>query len=124
MKIAQTINDVIVGMIFYGIRLYMEEINYKTRASHTTAVAMLNVRNVKGYQSVKDMMRKGTKGQWGNQISFLQVPVPKLSESRKSNPLEFVWKAHKIMKKKRHSFSVFLVGWLLDLEMKLRGHEV
>ncbi|KAF7805946.1 O-acyltransferase WSD1 [Senna tora] len=122
-KLGVTTNDVITGMISYGIRLYMQEIDYETRMANSTAVVMLNTRKIEGYQSVKDMLKPDSKGQWGNRISFLQVSIPKLSQDSISNPLEFVWKAHKIIKRKRHSFSVFLIGWLLDLEMKLRGHE-
>lgn len=120
----QTVNDVITGVIFYGIRLYMQEINYKAKMANSTALVMLNTRRVKGYQSIKDMLKPESKGRWGNQVSFLEVSIPKLSQARIANPLEFVWKAHKIIKRKRHSFSVFLIGWLLDLEKKLRGHEV
>ena len=85
---------------------------------------MLNTRNVRGYQSVKEMQKSKVKGLWGNKISFLQVPIPKLGQSKISNPLEFIWNARKQIKKKRRSFSVYLIGLLLDLEMKIRGPEV
>jgi len=120
----QTINDVITGMIFYGIRLYMQEIDYMARKAKSTAVVMLNTRDVKGYQSVKEMQNSKVKGLWGNKISFLQIPIPKLSQTRSNNPLDFVWNARKLIKKKRRSFSVYLIGLLLDLEMKLKGPEV
>ncbi|BAT90147.1 hypothetical protein LR48_Vigan08g115500 [Vigna angularis] len=122
-KLGVTINDVITGMIFYGIRLYMEEIEYMARKAKSTAVVMLNTRNVKGYKSVKEMQNSKVKGLWGNKISFLQIPIPKLSQSKSYNPLEFVWNARKLIKKKRRSFSVYLIGLLLDLEMKLKGPE-
>ena len=103
----------------------MQEINYKAKTANSTAVVMLNTRNIVGYHSVKDMLKPDAKGLWGNQISFVQVSIPKLrSQERISNPLEFVRKAHKIIKRKRRSFSVYLIGMLLDLEMKLRGPEV
>ncbi|KAG4385514.1 hypothetical protein GLYMA_12G114450v4 [Glycine max] len=70
------------------------------------------------------MQKPKVQGLWGNKISFLQIPIPKLSQSKISNPLEFVWNARKLIKRKRHSFSVYLIGLLLDLEMKLRGPEV
>ena len=117
----------IIGVIFYGIQLYMQEINYKAKAANSTAVVMLNTRNIVGYHSVKDMLKPDAKGLWGNQISFLQVSIPKLRSQERisnSNPLEFVRKAHKIIKRMRRSFSVYLIGMLLDLEMKLRGPEV
>lgn len=120
----QTINDVLTGMIFYGIRLYMQEMNDNSKTANSTAVVMLNTRNIGGYQSVKEMQKPGVKGLWGNQISFLQITIPKLSQSRISNPLEFVWNARKLIKRKRRSFSVHLIGMLLDCDMKLRGLEV
>ncbi|XP_054811801.1 wax ester synthase/diacylglycerol acyltransferase 4-like isoform X1 [Prosopis cineraria] len=117
-----TTNDVLTGMIFYGIRQYMQEMKSKGKAD-STAVVMFNTRQIEGYQSVKDMLQPNSKSRWGNQISFLQVSIPKLNQASISNPLEFVWKAHKLIQKKRKSFSVFLIGWLLGLEMKFRGHE-
>ncbi|KAK7286753.1 hypothetical protein RJT34_21974 [Clitoria ternatea] len=122
-KLGVTINDVITGMIFYGIRLYMQEIDYMSKTSDSTGVVMLNTRNIRGYQSVQEMQKPEVKHLWGNKISFLQIPIPKLSQSRISNPLDFVWNAQKQIKKKRNSFSVYMMGILLDLEMKLRGPE-
>ncbi|TKY66840.1 O-acyltransferase WSD1 [Spatholobus suberectus] len=107
-KLGVTINDVITGMIFYGLRLYMQEIDYKARKANSTAVVMLNTRNIRGYQSVEEMRKPEVKGLWGNKFFFLQIVIPKLSQSRISNPLEFVWNAQKLIKKKRRSFSVYL----------------
>ncbi|XP_058730388.1 wax ester synthase/diacylglycerol acyltransferase 4-like [Vicia villosa] len=118
-----TINDVICGMIFYGIRLYMEEMNEKTKTSNSTALVMLNTRNIGGYQSLKEMQKPEYKGLWGNKISFLQIPIPKPNQSGILNPLEFVWEAREVIKRKKSSFSVHLIGLLMDLEMKLRGPE-
>jgi len=120
----QTINDVVCGMVFYGIRLYMEEMNEKTRRANSTAVVMLNTRNIGGYRSLTEMQKPESKGLWGNQISFLQIPIPKLSQSNISNPLEFVWNSRELIKRKRRSFSVYLIALLMDFERKLFGHEV
>lgn len=120
----QTINDVVCGVIFYGIRLYMQEIDNKAKTANSTAVVMLNTRNLAGYQSLEEMQKPEAKGLWGNQISFLQIAIPKLYQSTISNPLDFVWHSSKLIKRKRRSFSVYLMGMLLDLEMKLRGPEV
>ncbi|CAJ2657877.1 unnamed protein product [Trifolium pratense] len=119
-KLGVTVNDVVCGIIFYGIRLYMEEMNEKTKTSNSTAVVMLNTRNIGGYQSLKEMQKPESKSLWGNRISFVQIPIPKLS---KSDPLEFIWESHKEIQRKRHSFGVHLIGLLMDLEMKLRGPE-
>ncbi|CAK8577026.1 unnamed protein product [Lathyrus sativus] len=122
-KLGVTINDVICGMIFYGLRLYMEEMNEKTKRTNCTAIVMLNTRNNGGYQSLKEMQKPENKGLWGNKLSFLQIPIPKPKESEISNPLEFVWEAREVIKRKKISFSVYLTGLLMNLEMKLRGPE-
>lgn len=114
----------ITGVIFYGIRLYMQEIDNKARTANSTGLVLLSTRNIGSYQSVQDMMKSDSKSPWGNHISFLHVPIPKLSQASSSNPLEFVWKAQKFIKRKRNSFTVFLIEWVLDMELKLRGHEV
>ncbi|KAL5054328.1 hypothetical protein RYX36_035010, partial [Vicia faba] len=122
-KLGVTLNDVVCGMIFYGLRLYMEEMNERTKTSNSTALVMLNTRNIKGYQSLKEMQKPESKGLWGNKISFLQIPIPKPNQSEISNPLEFVWEASDVLKKKKRSFGVHLIGLLIDLEMKLIGPE-
>ncbi|CAJ1978917.1 unnamed protein product [Sphenostylis stenocarpa] len=122
-KLGVTINDVITGAIFYGIRLYMEEIDNKAGKANSTGLVMLSTRNIGSYQSIQEMMKSDSKSPWGNHISFLHAPIPKLSQASISNPLQFVWKAQKIIKRKRNSFTVFLIEWLLDMELKLRGHE-
>ncbi|CAI8617044.1 unnamed protein product [Vicia faba] len=122
-KLGVTINDVICGMIFYGLRLYMEEMNEKTKRANSTAVVMLNTRNIKGYQSLKEMQKPESKGLWGNKLSFLQIPIPKPNKSGICNPLEYVWEAREVIKRKKSSFSVHLIALLMDLEMKLRGPE-
>ncbi|RDX60850.1 O-acyltransferase WSD1, partial [Mucuna pruriens] len=119
----KTINDVITGVVFYGIRLYMQDIDNKSGKANSTGLVMLSTRNTRSYQSIQEMMKADSKSRWGNHFSFIHVPIPKLSQASISNPLEFVWKAQKIIKRKRNSFTVFLIEWLLDMELKLRGHE-
>ncbi|KAL2328197.1 hypothetical protein Fmac_021624 [Flemingia macrophylla] len=121
-KLGVTVNDVITGVIFYGIRLYMQDIDVKAGKANSTGLVMLSTRNIGSYQSIQEMMKGDSESAWGNHISFLHVPIPKLSQGS-SNPLEFVWKAQKIIKRKRSSFTVYLIEWLLDMELKLRGHE-
>ena len=43
---------------------------------------------------------------------------------RSPNPLDFVWAASKIIKKKKSSLGVYLTGWALEIVKKLRGPEV
>ncbi|XP_027909849.1 O-acyltransferase WSD1-like isoform X1 [Vigna unguiculata] len=122
-KLGVTINDVITGAIFYGIRLYMQEIDNEASKANSTGLVILSTRNIGSYQSVQEMMKADSKSPWGNHISFLHVPIPKLTQTNISNPLEFVWNAQKEIKRKRDSFTVFLIEWVLDMELKLRGYE-
>ncbi|KAJ7971164.1 O-acyltransferase WSD1 [Quillaja saponaria] len=122
-KLGVTVNDVITGIIFFGIRLYMQEKNYESRKANSTALVMLNTRNIAGYQSVKEMIKIDAKAPWGNRISFLHVSIPKLSSATFANPLQFVFKAHQIIKMKRYSLGVLLTGSLLDMMKKFKGPE-
>jgi len=102
----------------------MQEIDNKAKTSNSTGLVVLNTRNIGSYRSIQDMMKIDSKSPWGNHISFIHVPIPKLSQDSLSNPLEFIWKAQNIIKRKRSTFTVFLIEWLLNMELKLRGHEV
>ncbi|XP_020233929.1 O-acyltransferase WSD1 [Cajanus cajan] len=123
-KLGVSINDVLAGVIFFGIRLYMQEINLKSSQTQSTALVLLNTRNIEGYKSVKEMVEKtNSRAAWGNQYAFLHVPIPELSDSKYANPLEFVWEANKEMNKRKNSLATHLTGMLLDTLRKLRGHE-
>ncbi|XP_027352697.1 O-acyltransferase WSD1-like [Abrus precatorius] len=122
-RLGVTINDVVTGIVFYGTRLYMQDMDSKSNTAHSTALVLLNTRNIKGYQSINDMLNTKAKGPWGNKITFLHVPIPKLSESKISSPLQFIWDSHNIIKRKKQSLAVALTGTLLDVEGKFRGQE-
>ncbi|KAI3877570.1 hypothetical protein MKX03_014185 [Papaver bracteatum] len=117
-KLGGTINDVMVGIIFYGIRLYMETASKDSRNARSTALVLLNTREITTYQSVMDMMKPETKGPWGNNFAFLQVSIPDASI-----PLEFVSEAKKTITRKKDSLVVYLTSKLLELMRKLRGPE-
>ncbi|TKY65202.1 O-acyltransferase WSD1 [Spatholobus suberectus] len=79
-RLGVTINDVVTGIVFYGTRLYMQDMDSKSKTSNSTALVLLNTRNIEGYQSINDMLNTKAKGPWGNRITFLHVPIPKLNE--------------------------------------------
>lgn len=123
-KLGVTINDVITGIIFCGTRLYMQESSKNTdNNSHSTALVLLNTRSTGGYKSVKEMIMADAESPWGNQFGFLHVSVPDLTKPEASNPLEFVLKAQKIIKRKRNSLAVTLTARLLEALRKLTGPE-
>ncbi|XP_062011191.1 wax ester synthase/diacylglycerol acyltransferase 4-like isoform X2 [Rosa rugosa] len=120
-KLGVTINDVISGTIFLGIRMYIQEMdNEKSSSQNCTALVLLNSRLAAGYKSVQEMLIETNKS-WGNRIVFLPVTVPKSSEVTK--PLDFVWEAHNIIKRQRNSSSWYLTTRLLDILKKFRGPE-
>ncbi|CAL5403706.1 unnamed protein product [Camellia sinensis] len=123
-----TVNDVITGIIFLGTRLYMKETGHENELnksnSKSTALVLLNTRNVSGYTSVEEMIKPNiTDTKWGNQFGFLHVSVPELGPSDSSNPINFVFKAQQVILRKRNSAAVFLTGKLLDTSRKYRGPE-
>ncbi|KAK8564036.1 hypothetical protein V6N13_005748 [Hibiscus sabdariffa] len=125
-KLGVTINDVITGTIFLGTRLYMQGKvggSSKLKNEQSTALVLLNTRAVREYKSVKEMLKPGAEKTWGNQFAFLHVPLPELSSVESCNPLDFVWKAHKLIQRKRNSGAVFLTGRLLEWLRKYTGPE-
>ncbi|KAK7845078.1 wax ester synthase/diacylglycerol acyltransferase 4 [Quercus suber] len=120
-KLGVTINDVITGIIFFGTRLYMQEISQKSSKADSTAIVFLSTRTVRGYKSVEEMIKPKSDTPWGNQFGLLHVSIPKFTNLKSSNPLEFVLKVHKIIKQKRNSSSVYFTGRLLSIMKKLKG---
>ncbi|KAA8526362.1 hypothetical protein F0562_008435 [Nyssa sinensis] len=119
-----TINDVITGIIFFGIRLYMHAAsNELSKNTESTAMVLLNTRSLGGYKSISEMAKSNAKMPWGNHFAFLHVSIPNLTKVESSNPLNFVLETHRIIKSKRNSAAVHLTGWLLEALRKLRGPE-
>ncbi|KAK6151752.1 hypothetical protein DH2020_014387 [Rehmannia glutinosa] len=117
-----TINDVICGVVFLGIRLYMEAMKHEQRNAETTSLVLLNTRNIGGYKSISEMVEPEADSPWGNQFAFLHVSVPKIGDP--NNPLSFVLNTQKVIKRKRNSAAVVFTGKLLDTLRKWRGPEV
>ncbi|CAL0323634.1 unnamed protein product [Lupinus luteus] len=120
-KLRVSVNDALVGIIFLGIRLYMEAMNHESSKANTTALVLLNTRKVRAYKSINEMLSTNSEAQWGNRIYFMQIPIPELSDTSSSNPLEFVLEASKVIKRKRYSLAVPFTDVLLDLVNKIKG---
>nr|XP_018622808.1 uncharacterized protein LOC104086092 isoform X2 [Nicotiana tomentosiformis] len=118
-----TINDVITGVVIYGTRLYMQGINKETSNGKCTALVLFNTRAVGGYKSVSEMIKPNSEMPWGNHFTFLPVSLPKLTSTDSLNPLGFVQKARRVIKRQRNSASVFLTGRLLEILRKVEGPE-
>ncbi|XP_057527343.1 wax ester synthase/diacylglycerol acyltransferase 4-like [Amaranthus tricolor] len=121
--IGATINDVITGIIFLGTRLYMQATGKEFSNSETTALVLLNTRNIDGYKSIKEMLKNDSNTKWGNQFAFLHVGLPSLVNDQSFNPLTFISQAQKTIKRKRNSLAVYLTGQSLEFLRKCRGPE-
>ncbi|KAL4351017.1 hypothetical protein HN51_033398 [Arachis hypogaea] len=122
-KLKVTTNDTLVGMIFLGIRLYMEAKSYESRKTQTTAIVMLNARKIRAYKSVEEMLQTNSDTSWGNRFHSLYLPIPKLSDANTSNPLDFVLEAHKIIIGLRNSLVFPFSGLILGMLDKIKGTE-
>ncbi|XP_031091546.1 O-acyltransferase WSD1-like [Ipomoea triloba] len=117
-----TINDVISGILTYGLRLYMQETDRETCNAECTALVVFNTRAMGGYKSVSEMIKPNAEMPWGNRFTFLPFTIPKL-HGESSNPLRFIYNAHRMVKRQRNSASVYLTSQLLEFSRKLRGPE-
>lgn len=86
-----------------------------------TALVLLNTRMTSEYQSVSDMLRAKT---WGNHFTFLHIPIPCCNHAERVDPLAFIHKAKKTIKRKKNSLAVFLTGIFLQTLRRIRGPEV
>ncbi|XP_047939593.1 wax ester synthase/diacylglycerol acyltransferase 4-like [Salvia hispanica] len=116
-----SINDVVCGVVFLGIRLYMQAMKQDLTDAKSTALVLLNTRNIRTYKTISEMVEPDDdESTWGNRFAFLHVPLPKMS----ADPLNFVLKANKLIRRKKNSAALVLTGKLLDALRKLRGPEV
>ncbi|KAL2925995.1 O-acyltransferase WSD1 [Bienertia sinuspersici] len=122
-EIGATINDVLTGIIFLGTRLYMQATGTGFCNSESTALVLLNTRNISGYKSVDEMVKTNSETKWGNQFAFLHVGLPPLTNDKSSNPLDFISEAQTIIQGKRNSLAVYLTGQSLEILRKCRGPE-
>ena len=107
-----------------GTRLYMQKVDEESIKSNTTALVLLNTRAIGGYKSIDEMIKPRSDSPWGNRFAFLQVPMPKLTRDELLDPLGFVKRAHKIIKRQKNSAAVYLTGQLLRFITMVKGHEV
>ncbi|KAF9603820.1 hypothetical protein IFM89_037954 [Coptis chinensis] len=117
---SQSVNDVVVGVIFYGIHLYTQTMDKNPTTSRKTALVLLNTRMLIGYQTIDEMLMKKT---WGNQFAFMTIPIPSYSATDKVDLKKFIFLARKIIKRSRSSMAVYLNAMLLSLLGRLKGSE-
>ncbi|KAH9610087.1 hypothetical protein KSS87_014216 [Heliosperma pusillum] len=122
-ELGATINDVLTGIVFLGTRLYMQATGKQFSSSQSTALVLLNTRNINGYKSLDEMLKPDSRTKWGNQFAFLHVGLPELSDVISSDPLEFISEAQEIIHRNKNSLAVYLTGQSLETIRKCKGSE-
>ncbi|KAL9256299.1 Wax ester synthase/diacylglycerol acyltransferase 2-like protein [Drosera capensis] len=116
-----TINDVIVGLTDAALSRYLHrkcgdqlQKNVRLRAS-----VVANVRQTAGLQDLADMMEKGSKCRWGNEVGVFLVPF---HVSLEEDPLEYVRRANTNLNQKKLLLEAALI--LCDLAAAALTHKV
>ncbi|PIA56358.1 hypothetical protein AQUCO_00700586v1 [Aquilegia coerulea] len=115
---SKTLNDLITGVIYYTIHLYMLRKGDISRGKSMNLLVMFNMRMLKGYKNIEEMMKANI---WGNRVSFVTVPVPCMNGEKNVDPLYFVTKAKEIMKRKKNSFFTYLTNPFIKLLTIISG---
>ncbi|KAI3955861.1 hypothetical protein MKW98_006221 [Papaver atlanticum] len=124
-KLGGTITDVIASIIFYGTRQYMEASSKGSGIAHSTALVLVNTREITTYQTVQEMAKPDTKAPWGNNFGFIHVPIPEMSNAKTYDPIDdYVSKATKMITEKKNSLAVSLTGSLLEMVRRFKDSEV
>ncbi|KAF2283238.1 hypothetical protein GH714_043590 [Hevea brasiliensis] len=78
-RLGVTINDVITGIIFYGIRLYMLAVSNNSTNAHSTALVLLNTRIIGSYKSATAKYIHSTLKNSSMTISNVIGPVERMA---------------------------------------------
>ncbi|KAL8147574.1 hypothetical protein AgCh_005046 [Apium graveolens] len=117
-----TVNDLIMGTILYGIRVYMKGEKHESAKAASTAMLLFNTRDAEGgYNSVSEMVKRDSAMPWGNQITATHVHVPQLTTN--SNIQNFVLKIHEETQSKKNSSAIYLTALFIDGVRKFKGSE-
>lgn len=142
-SIGGTVNDVITGIIFYGMQRYLQislsavhgkhslqdafekrlempkdTVIKKMKKSRLTALCLINTRSLTGLENIEDMLKPKAQVPWGNHFGFLPLRVP--TAGKLEHPLEFVRKAKRNLDRHKISLGVFtnakITTWLSRLQ--------
>ncbi|GLJ31029.1 hypothetical protein SUGI_0620780 [Cryptomeria japonica] len=115
-SIGGTVNDVVMGVIFYGFQRYLQITHphggnsKEMTKSRVTGLVAINTRIQSGLKDIKEMMKPESGAPWGNHFGVLHIPM--LTANAES-PLDFVRRAKKMIDRKKMSREVFITGRLL-----------
>ncbi|KAL3843910.1 hypothetical protein ACJIZ3_001313 [Penstemon smallii] len=123
-----TINDVLFGVISYGISRYLDIRSSKGKKRtlreglQLTGVAMVNLRPQAGLQEITKLMNSNSGMRWGNKFGFLLLPI--YYHKCGSDPIQFVKRAKSMIDKKKLSLEAPLSYKIGDLAMSLFGAKI
>ncbi|KAL5714221.1 hypothetical protein ACHQM5_016211 [Ranunculus cassubicifolius] len=89
-------------------------------STQKTALVVLNTRMLLGYRSIDEMLKRDM---WGNQFSFMHLPLPNYSDEEKVDLKKVIFQAKEIIKRNKNSIAVHLNGLLISFMDRIRGSE-
>uniref|UniRef100_A0A2N9HCU4 Uncharacterized protein n=2 Tax=Fagus sylvatica TaxID=28930 RepID=A0A2N9HCU4_FAGSY len=109
-----TVNDVVLGVTQAGLSRYLDRRyaedekdggarqnnNNIPESIRLRAIVFANIRPTAGIQAMAEMMKKGSKDKWGNEIGFVIVP---LTIALHGDPLDYIERAKAKMERKKLS---------------------
>uniref|UniRef100_A0A2N9H444 O-acyltransferase WSD1 C-terminal domain-containing protein n=1 Tax=Fagus sylvatica TaxID=28930 RepID=A0A2N9H444_FAGSY len=110
-----TVNDVVLGVTQAGLSRYLDRRyaedekdggarqnnnNNIPESIRLRAIVFSNIRPTAGIQAMAEMMKKGSKDKWGNEIGFVIVP---LTIALHGDPLDYIERAKAKMERKKLS---------------------
>lgn len=143
-SIGGTVNDVITGIIFYGMQRYLQislsavhgeqslqdafekrlempkdAVIKQMKKSKLTALCLINMRSIAGLETIEDMLKPKSQVPWGNHFGFLPLRVP--TAGKLDHPLEFVRRAKRDLDRHKISLGVFINAKIMTWLSRFKG---
>ncbi|XP_071691735.1 wax ester synthase/diacylglycerol acyltransferase 11-like [Rutidosis leptorrhynchoides] len=103
-----TINDVLFGVISFGLSRYLETHSTKPlkEGLRITGAAIVNLRPSSGLQEITELMKKNSGSRWGNKFGMMLLPI--YYSKNGSDPLQYLKRSKMMIDKKKLSLEAFL----------------
>ncbi|KAJ4953902.1 hypothetical protein NE237_030734 [Protea cynaroides] len=112
-KVGATVNDVIMGMLYYAIQLYTQKMGGISSDTRVTALCVQNMRKFKGDESIEDIAKGRV---WGNQFGLSILPLPTITgDIANVDPLKFIGIAKEQSNRSKNSAAVFLSSKMINI---------
>ncbi|KAF9601732.1 hypothetical protein IFM89_022819 [Coptis chinensis] len=117
-KVGGTVNDVVTGLIYYVIHLYMLRTGDISSRKNMNLLVMVNTGMLRGYTNIADMIKANI---WGNHVAFLHATIPNITGEENVDPLYFIIKAKEVMDRKKNSMFTYLTNPIISVLRCIRG---